>query len=78
MNNKLQLMQVAATLTAGVVGNLPDDLVLDPTISADKVKAENLMAWEIFRIFYHGVLGAFADETSWPSPKSALSQLPTA
>jgi hypothetical protein len=26
------------------------------------------MQWELFRIFYHGVLAALQDDQSWPNP----------
>jgi hypothetical protein len=65
---KLLCMQVAATLASGVLTNLPDNLPLNADITDPNVKAENLMQWELFRIFYHGVLAALQDDKSWPNP----------
>jgi hypothetical protein len=66
--NKLLCMHVAATLASGVLANLPDNLPLNADITDPNVKAENLMQWELFRIFYHGVVAALQDDKSWPSP----------
>lgn len=72
---KLLAMNIAATLTAGVVANLPDNLAVDANIENDTLRAENLMAWELFRIFYHAVKGAVEDEQSWPTPKVNFTPL---
>jgi hypothetical protein len=66
--NKLLCMNVAAILASGVLANLADDLPLSADITDPNVKAENLMQWELFRIFYHGVLAALQDDKSWPNP----------
>jgi hypothetical protein len=68
--DKIQVMKVAAKLTSGVMSNLPDTMALDPTIQDPGVRTSALVAWEIFRIFYHGALGALADNASWPAPPS--------
>lgn len=68
--NKILAMQVAATLAAAVIDNLPDNLPIDQDIKDGNVRAENLMTWEIFRIFYHAVIKAEADGENWPPPAS--------
>jgi hypothetical protein len=73
--NKLLCMHVAATLASGVLANLPDNLPLNADISDPNVKAENLMQWELFRIFYHGVLAALQDDNSWPNPPTGALNL---
>lgn len=72
---KLLLLQVAATLTQGVISNLPDELTVDADIHDPKTQAENLMAWEVFRIFYHGILKALDDNQSWPAPSGGITNL---
>lgn len=69
---KVLAMQVAARLTAAVVGNLPDNLPVDQSIADPALQGANVVAWETFRIFYHAVSRAVDDETSWPSPKNGL------
>lgn len=66
---KLMAMWVAATLTNAVMTNLEDNLKVSPDISDPNLRAENLMCWELFRIFYHATRGALEDETSWKAPK---------
>ena len=41
-------------------------LTTDGKLSAD-VQAENFLAWEIFRVFYHACAGVTKD-ASWPEP----------
>jgi len=66
---KLAVHQAAAMLTAGVVSNLPDTINLDPEIKDPAVQAQNLMAWQLHKVFYHALCGALAgDAASWPTP----------
>jgi hypothetical protein len=69
---KVFCMGVASQLAGAVVSNLPDDLKLDVEIKDANLRAENLMAWELFRIFYHAVSKALDDEQNWPAPKASL------
>jgi hypothetical protein len=69
---KILCMNVAAQLAGAVVANLPDDTKLDPNIADANLRAENLMAWELFRIFYAASAKALDDEQNWPSPKATL------
>lgn len=74
MSTKAQLMEAAAQLAGSVIANLPDDLAVDPTIKNEKVRATNLMAWEIFRIFYDAMAQAH-DSDNWRSPKEMADQI---
>lgn len=65
---KILCMNVAAQLAAGTLANLPDNLPLDIDIKDQNVRAQNLMQWELFRIFYHGVVAALGDDQNWPKP----------
>jgi hypothetical protein len=71
---KIALMLVAAQLTDAAVDN-NSQLPPDPTMQ-DKVQlAENLEVWEVFRIFYHALQKAVADDTpqvGWPAPDLKL------
>jgi hypothetical protein len=64
------LMQGAAVLASGVMTNAPDNLPIprEGTVTDPAIQAANFQQWEIFRIFYHGLLGALSDEANWPSP----------
>ena len=66
---KLAVHQAAAVLTAGVMSNVVDQLTPDANVSPD-AQVQNSMAWQIHKIFYHGIIGALAtgDATSWPAP----------
>lgn len=76
MDPKTECMKIAATLAASVVSNLPDTLTLDPDVKSQDVKAENLFAWEVFRIFYAGVKGAMEDDKNWPRPNVSTAAVP--
>jgi hypothetical protein len=65
---KILVMQVAAELAAPVINGLPKTLTLDANIQAQDVKTADLMEWEVFRIFYHAVVKALADDQNWPAP----------
>lgn len=69
---KLGAANVAAILAGAVTTNLPDDLKRSPDISDPNVRAENLMCWELFRIFYHAVVGAM-DADNWPAPRGSAA-----
>jgi len=69
---KVCCMNVAAQLAGAVIGNLPDDLKVDVDVRDANLRAENLMAWELFRIFYHAAAKALDDEQNWPSPKETI------
>ena len=71
---KAILMQVAAQLAAGVVANLPDDLPLDAEVKDNKLRATNLLTWELFRIFYHAAVAAH-DSDQWPAPAQLMAGL---
>lgn len=73
--HKLLAMNVAATLAAAVISNLDDNLTVDVNIQDPNLRAENLMTWEVFRIFYHAVKAAVEDEASWPAPKGGTPDL---
>jgi hypothetical protein len=45
----------------GVVQNL------DPEIKAPATQAENLMAWEVYRVFYH-LISKSLSSPDWPTP----------
>lgn len=69
MSAKIELLKVAATLAAGAAANLPDDVKrgadgqLDPS-----QKAENLVVWELTKIFYGGLVANFNDKAAFPDP----------
>lgn len=65
---RLAVAVPAAILAAGVVSNLPDQLTLDPEIKDPATQAENSMAWEVYRIFYHAIARAL-ESPDWPTPK---------
>ena len=65
---KLLAMHVAAQLTQAACGNVGGALPVDATLADNGVRAKNLQVWETFRVFYRGVTGALADNTSWPPP----------
>src|SRR5262249_57301738 len=72
--DKLLAMYVAAQLAHASAGNATpgSNLPISPEISDPSVRAKNLMVWEDFRIFYHAVVKALADDnpdTGWPAPK---------
>jgi hypothetical protein len=77
---KLLAMYVAAQLAHASAGNAAPDgnLPISPEISDASVRAKNLMVWEDFRIFYHAVVKALADDnpdTGWPAPKVEVGGL---
>jgi hypothetical protein len=74
MIEKLFVSLPAAVLTAGVISNLQDSLPVDPEIKDPATQAENSMAWEIYRIFYHAIARAL-ESTDWPVPKVDLDGL---
>jgi hypothetical protein len=69
---KLMLLDVAATMTAGVISNLPDDANVSVDITDPEVRAENLMAWNILHAFYVGLVNNIDNEAAFPSPKAAM------
>lgn len=73
--HKLLAMNVAAILTNSVMSNLPETLPVDADIKEGATRMQNLMAWEIFRVFYHAVIKAVDDHQSWPAPKSNYAEL---
>lgn len=72
---KLLTMNIAATLAAAVVSNLPDSLEIDADIQDPNLRAENLMTWELFRIFYHAAKGAAENDKDWPPPQRSDDDL---
>jgi len=71
---KLLVMYVAAQLAQAAAGSAAPagSLPISADISDANVRAKNLMVWEDFRIFYHAILKALADDnpdTGWPPPK---------
>mgnify|MGYP001585792281 CR=1 FL=1 len=71
---KSSLIQAAASLAAGVISNLPDNLPPDPEIANEATKAENLMGFRVAHIFYDGFVRALADDKSWVAPTMANVQ----
>src|SRR5262249_1740825 len=77
---KLLAMYVAAQLAHASAGNATPgaNLPISPEITDPSVRAKNLMVWEDFRIFYHAVVRALADDnpdTGWPPPKIDVTGL---
>jgi hypothetical protein len=77
---KLLVMHVAAQLAHASAGNAAPggSLPISPEISDPNVRAKNLMVWEDFRIFYHAIIKALADDnadTGWPPPDLGLGKL---
>jgi hypothetical protein len=72
---KLMLMQAAAALASGVMTNAPDNLPVpgEGKVTDPAIQAANFQQWEIFRIFYHGLLGALNDEASFPAPPAGAA-----
>jgi len=73
-------MYVAAQLAHASAGNATPggSLPISPEIDDPNVRAKNLMVWEDFRIFYHAIVKAVADDnadTGWPAPKVDLTGL---
>jgi hypothetical protein len=74
MSAKLEIMKIAATLTAGVVSNYADTLTRPDAEQASKgnlpaeVGVENLTGWEIFKRFYGGLVANFQDKAAFPDP----------
>jgi hypothetical protein len=66
----MELLHAAATITAAVIDNFPDTLTADqdPKKLTPEVMAEDLEAWKILHVWYHGLLSALKDENGWPSP----------
>lgn len=73
---KILIHIAAAQLAGSVTQNLPDTLTLDATVKAQDLQAQNLMTWELHRIFLHGITGALS-EPSWPDPKPDATALST-
>jgi len=71
---KLLLHIPAAILAAGAVANLPDTSPLDPDIEDNETKLRNLYAWELHRIFYHGLMGTLTSK-DWPTPTLNVAPL---
>jgi hypothetical protein len=72
---KILAMQVAAQLTQAACSQAGGSLPVSPDLQDPTVRAKNLHVWETFRVFYRGVSGALADNTSWPAPKMDISGL---
>ena len=72
---KILAMQVAAQLTQAACASAGGNLPVSPDLQDPTVRAKNLQVWETFRVFYRGVTGALADNTSWPAPKIEISGL---
>jgi len=77
---KLLAMYVAAQLAHASAGNATPggNLPISPEIDDPNVRAKNLMVWEDFRIFYHAIVKAIADDnpdTGWPAPKVDVATL---
>lgn len=66
---KLMLMNASATLAAAVASNFPDQTPVDMTVADPALRVANSTVWELHRIFYHAILKALEDGTSWPDPK---------
>lgn len=64
---KVLVHLAASQLASGVMANLPDDLKISVDLTDPNVRAENLMAWEIHRAFYHAITRSLSD-SSWPDP----------
>lgn len=60
---KSLIVNAAATMTAGVVSNLPDDLKADAEIANDETKVENTMSARVHHVFV-GYLSRFMDPKS--------------
>lgn len=67
MTEKILLHVAASQLASAVAQNLPDNLPIDHEIKDGTLRAQNLMVWELHRIFYHALVGTLGD-SSWPSP----------
>ena len=73
---KILVMGVAAQLARASAGATVVPLSAD--LSDPAVRAKNLMVWETFRVFYHGIVKALADDnpsTGWPAPALAIGNL---
>jgi hypothetical protein len=72
---KLLAMHVAAQLTQAACASAGGGLPVSADLSDNGVRAKNLQVWETFRVFYRGVTGALADNTSWPAPSVEAGRL---
>ncbi len=71
---QLLVHHVAATLAAGVIANLPDNMPVDPTIANPEIRADLATTWEIHKAFYAAIAKSIGDET-WakiPSDKGII------
>ena len=67
---KALLMNAAATLTAAVMENLPDNLPVDPDATHPDLQGANLQASRVCAIFYDFLVRAH-DSDVWKNPSSA-------
>ena len=73
---KLVAMLIAAELTEAACNNAGgSSLNVSQDLSDATVRAKNLQVWETFRVFYAAVVGALADNTSWPVPATPAGTL---
>lgn len=71
---KILVHNIAATLTASVVGNLPDNLPMDAEFKDDSVPSHLRFAAEVHKVFYKWIATSLADDT-WITPKVSLAGL---
>lgn len=65
---QIEAFKVAAQLTAAVTCNFPDTLTVDPNITAEDLRTQNLAAWEVFKVF-NAAISKAVNDPSWPRPK---------
>ena len=71
---KLLVHSAAAQLTIAVMANLQDTLAANPQLG-EEIKNANLTAWQVHKVFYHGICQAIDKgeaDGSWPAPKLDL------
>ncbi len=71
LRDKLALMQVAATLTQGVIANLPNTMPNDP--DAPETQKENSTEWKIFRTFYGWLAADLANDADFPAAPAGIA-----
>jgi hypothetical protein len=76
VDEKLKVMDVAAKLTEAVMGHdfVSTGNVGTPGVISDTVRSKMLMAWEVFRSYYHGIVTALPLDDplqGWPMPSPA-------
>ncbi len=71
LRDKLALMEIAATLTAGVIANLPNTMPDDP--DAPETQKENATEWKLFRTFYGWLAADLANDADFPAAPAGIA-----